>query len=252
MAYDNRIMTQLSIFPNARVSYEIIRETADYLVVYKPAGLATQPGKSHMKDTLLNGVFNRFGPQLQNLGKRRDFGLLHRLDLATSGLVLVGLSIDGYDALRAQFESRTIKKRYLACVHGHLSQKLSIKKPIREVRRKGEKWAQVGPHPNAQPAHTEVEPKFSRGGLSLVDCHLITGRLHQIRIHLASEGLPVIGDRKYGGTRPTPPGFGPRAIGLHAYRLAFRAPSTGKRVVVQCPMPPNMEVLARHMGFTLR
>ena len=62
MAYDNRIMTQLSIFPNARVSYEIIRQTADYLVVYKPAGLATQPGKSHMKDTLLNGVFNRFGP----------------------------------------------------------------------------------------------------------------------------------------------------------------------------------------------
>ena len=99
------------------MEYRIVKETPHFLVIEKPAGVVTQPGRKHQTDALLNGLFVKYGKALQNLGKKRDFGLLHRLDRTTSGLVLVGLSIEGYDGLRQQFVDRMIDKTYIALVH---------------------------------------------------------------------------------------------------------------------------------------
>ena len=104
-------MTDFSIFPNDKLAFKIIAQTKDYLVVSKPATMVTQPGIHHEKDSLLNAAFAHFGAQLQNLGKKRDFGLLHRLDMGTSGLVLIALTIEGYDALRGLFEKHLLQKR---------------------------------------------------------------------------------------------------------------------------------------------
>jgi 23S rRNA-/tRNA-specific pseudouridylate synthase len=104
----------LSITPNASVPFKVRYEDEDLLVVEKPPRIPSQPGKGHESDTLLNGLFALHGPLLQNLGRGRDFGLLHRLDMPTSGLLLVGLRPRAYDGLRAQFEKRTIRKFYWA------------------------------------------------------------------------------------------------------------------------------------------
>src|SRR5437870_3214775 len=111
-------MPQFSVPPNALVPFTIQYEDDDLLVVEKPAGVVTQPGKGHARDALLNGLFERFGPRLQNLGAARDWGLLHRLDRDTSGLVVVALRPKAYDSLRAAFAARRVKKCYLAIVRG--------------------------------------------------------------------------------------------------------------------------------------
>ncbi len=240
-------MAQLSITPNDQVPFEIIREHKDYLVVYKPAGVATQPGIKHESDTILNGLFAQFGPALQNLGKKRDFGLLHRLDLATSGLLLVGKTSDGYDDLRAQFEARAIEKHYLAIVHGRLQHSGRVEHPIREVRIKGDKTAQIGPHPKAKPASTAFHPLESSRNFTIVRCKILSGRLHQIRIHLASLGHPVVGDFRYGRRSGQDKLLGRKRIGLHAFSLEFKAPKRNKSVKVQYPMP---EDLKRFLKYT--
>ena len=136
---------QFTVQPNPDVPFRILRETKDFLVVEKPAGVVTQPGKKHERDALLNGLFSQYGKALQNLGKKRDFGLLHRLDRQTSGLVLVGLTPDGYDGLRLQFMERQIEKTYLALVHGCPQPAGDVEQiPIREIRVNGRKRATLG------------------------------------------------------------------------------------------------------------
>ena len=134
----------LSVSPNPRVPFEVVYEDDDLLALSKPAGVVTQPGDKHLYDSLLNGAFSRWGKRLQNLGKKRDFGLLHRLDRGTSGLVLIALSVECYDGLRASFERRAISKKYWAMVSGRphpVQGRCELR--IVEVRSRGQKRAQV-------------------------------------------------------------------------------------------------------------
>src|SRR2546430_14979094 len=127
-------MAHFTIEPNDRVTFKVRYEDDDLAVVDKPPGLVTQPGLGHERDTLLNGLFARYGPKLQNLGKARDFGLLHRLDRQASGLLLVGLRPAAYDALRKSFEERTIRKFYWAITKGRpRTESGVIKRPIIET-----------------------------------------------------------------------------------------------------------------------
>src|SRR5690606_13520246 len=123
-----------SIEPNERITYKVRYEDHDLLVVEKAARLVTQPGLGHLNDTLMNGLFAVYGAKLQNLGKSRDFGLLHRLDRQTSGLLIVALRARTYDALRAAFEHRRIRKYYWA-VTARAPKKPSgiIRRPIQEA-----------------------------------------------------------------------------------------------------------------------
>lgn len=242
----------LTIPPNPDIAYKIRYQDEDVLVVEKPARLVTQPGKGHEDDTLLNGLFARFGQQLQNLGKARDFGLLHRLDRMTSGLLLVGLRARAYDALRAQFEKREIKKFYWA-VATKAPRKPSgvIRRPILEEADE-KKTARISPAGKpALTAYRVLQVGQGAGGVgkgaALLECRPVTGRLHQIRVHLDSIGCPVMGDELYG------PKFKVRQsprLALHAHRLVFKHPVTGAPVDVRSPWPKDLSPLLKGLGMS--
>ena len=149
-------MPQFSVEPNSSVQFKIELADDNFLIINKPAGVVTQPGIGHHTSSLLNGLFARYGNALQSLGKSRDYGLIHRLDMQTSGLVVVGLTRNGvwpggcmataargaadayagYDSIREQFRVRSVRKQYLALAHGTLRPASGIiSVPIREARK---------------------------------------------------------------------------------------------------------------------
>ena len=242
-------MSQLSIQPNPNVPIELLAINPHYLAVNKPAGVPTQPGTKHLTDTVLNALFHTYGHELQNLGRKRDFGLLHRLDRPVSGLLLVGRTPKGYDRLRRQFTDRLIEKTYLCFVHGSPKRNGSIEHAIREVRIRGEKTAQLGPHAQAKHANTKFHVVATVGQFSLVRCRIITGRLHQIRIHMASLGHPIIGDFKYGRRSRLDKALGRHQIALHAQALRFTPPDKSREVQLETPLPLALQRLGERLGL---
>lgn len=241
-------MATLSVRPNPRVTYKAHYEDEHLLVVEKAARLVTQPGKGHEDDTLLNGLFAKYGTKLQNLGAERDFGLLHRLDRETSGLLLVGLSRTAYDGLRKQFEEREIKKFYWAvCTRVPKASEGVIRKPIAEATvsyRAGEsakKLAKIAPSGKASVTAYRVLNSSAHG--ALLECRPVTGRLHQVRVHLASIGCPIAGDGLYGDSDAQSL---KTRLALHAHRIVFTHPVTGDVVDSTSPWPGDLKrVLAK-------
>jgi 23S rRNA pseudouridine1911/1915/1917 synthase len=236
----------LSIAPNPAVLFKTPYRDENVLVVDKPARLVTQPGKGHESDTLLNGLFAQFGADLQNLGRARDFGLLHRLDRQTSGLLLVALRPRAYDALREQFQKRAIRKFYWA-VASKAPKKPSgvIRRPILEEtdEKKTGRVSSAG-----KPALTAYRVlQASRiGHAALIECRPVTGRLHQVRIHLESIGCPILGDDIYGpksAMRAAP------RLALHSHRLVFTHPVTGKEIDIRSPWPRDLAPLLKRLGL---
>ena len=239
-------MANLSISPNPKISFKLRHEDSDVIVVDKPSRLVTQPGKGHEDDTLLNGLFAKYGDLLQNLGRSRDFGLLHRLDRQTSGLLIVALKSRAYDALREQFEARQIKKFYWA-VASKPPKKLSgvIRRPLlEEVDDK--KTSRISPA--GKPAVTAyrvlARSAVGDGHATLVECRPVTGRLHQVRVHLDSIGCPILGDDIYG---PKSLMRASSRLALHAHRVVFKHPTTGEVVDVRSPWPGDLESLLKRL-----
>lgn len=226
---------------NARVTYSIRHQDDDLLVVEKPARVVTQPGVGHQHDTLLNGLFTRFGDRLQQLGSGRDYGLVHRLDRETSGLLVVALSASGYDAMRALFETRDVHKFYWAICHkAPRDAQGVIKKPIaEEVRRKNRytsvKFAKVSAH--GKPAVTAYRVLAESDIGALLEARPVTGRLHQVRVHLDLIGSAVLGDPQYG---PNLVRHAAPRLALHAHRLVFDHPVTGERVDIETKFPRDL------------
>lgn len=240
--------------PNHRLRLELVHEDARVVVANKAPGLVTEPGRSHASDSLLNALVARFGGKLLQLGERRDYGLLHRLDRQTSGCVACALDPESYDALRAQFEARTVGKTYLAVVKGRMragSQTVELNLEEKRVpSSEGTRLVSVVSKAG-KPARTEVEVLATSTTHSLVACRPHTGRLHQIRVHMAHLGFPVAGDPLYTvGARVSPTGKSDdRTLGLHAWRLAFDHPSGGRVEAVAPPSRKFME-LAREVGLS--
>ncbi len=196
------------------------------MVANKAPGMVTEPGASHRADSLLNALVARYGGRLLRLGERRDYGLLHRLDRQTSGCVACALTPEAYDAIRAEFEARRAHKRYLAIVRGRLKAgKTRVERNLLETRvaaAEGTRLVSVidksGKH-----AATEVEVLTTSATHSLVACVPETGRLHQIRVHLAFLGYPIAGDPVYTkGAALLPSSKVPEeTLGLHAWMLGF-------------------------------
>jgi 23S rRNA pseudouridine1911/1915/1917 synthase len=233
---------QLSIEPNERVTYKVRYEDEDLIVVDKAARLVTQPGLGHLNDTLMNGLFAAYGAKLQNLGRARDFGLLHRLDRQTSGLLLVALKPHIYDALRAAFENRQIRKYYWA-VTARAPKKTGglIRRPILEAT-DDKKLAKISPSGKAALTAYRIVQTSTRA--ALVECRPVTGRLHQIRVHLESIGCPILGDDFYS---PKAVASAAPRLALHAHRLVFKHPETGQQVDVQSPWPKDLSPLLRRL-----
>lgn len=244
----------LSVMPNPEITFAVAFEDAHLAVVSKRAGLVTQPGKGHESDALLNGLFARWGVQLQNLGAARDFGLLHRLDRETSGLLAVGLSREGYDGLRTQFETRLVRKFYYAIVtkaprqpDGVIERAIAETEPKKMGEKKLARIAAPGRGREAgKPAVTAFRVLASSDRAALLECRPLTGRLHQVRVHLESIGCPILGDGLYAPGAVA--GAAPR-LALHAHRLAFTHPVTGAAVDVRSPMPKELKGVLRRMGL---
>lgn len=250
-------MANLSVEPNGRVRFTVRHEDDDLLVVEKPQHVVSTPGLGHEADSLLSGLFVKYGNRLQNVGRERDFGVLHRLDRTTSGLLIVALSARAYDAMRDHFERRGIAKFYWAvCAEPPKKPKGVINRPIAEgvgtahKARGGEKkggnrslkTARISS--GGKPSVTAYRVLQSVPSATLLECRAVTGRLHQIRVHLESIGCPILGDELY-----APESFRKAAprLALHAHRIVFKHPTTGETIDVRSPWPSDLKkLLTKH------
>jgi len=230
--------------PNPRLRLDLVHEDEHVVVANKAPGMVTEPGTSHRDDSLLNALVAHYGGKLLRLGERRDYGLLHRLDRQTSGCVACALSPEAYDAIRAQFEARSVDKRYLAVVRGRMRPgPTRVERNLVEKRvaaAEGTRLVSVIDR-EGKPAATEVEVLATSASHTLVSCTPLTGRLHQIRVHLAHLGFPIAGDPIYGkGATLIPSSKAPEGtLGLHAWTLAF-AHAAGR---VDAKAPPSRKFL---------
>lgn len=240
--------------PNPRIRLELVHEDARIAVANKAPGLVTEPGRSHGNDSLLNALVARLGGRLLQLGERRDYGLLHRLDRQTSGCVAVALDPEAYDHVRGQFEARSVDKTYLAILRGRMRAGLQTVDRNLEERRipsnEGTRLVSMVAK-DGKPARTDVETLATSTTHTLVACRPHSGRLHQIRVHMAHLGFPVAGDPLYSaGARVNPTGKSDdRTLGLHAWRLSFDHPSGGRVDAVAPPSRRFLE-LAREVGLS--
>jgi 23S rRNA pseudouridine1911/1915/1917 synthase len=237
----------------------ILYEDDAIIAVNKPAGMIVHPAKGHWEGTLASALAHHFGPLSARGGPTRP-GIVHRLDRDTSGVIVVAKNDQAHDAVAAQFKARTVRKEYLAIVAGVPDRDRDvIDEPIGPHPTQREKKAIRRREANAREAVTiyEVVERFL--GFALLRVSPKTGRTHQIRIHLAHIGCPVLCDRLYGGrakiselelipsrsigqdmrTGEERPLLGRQA--LHAHRLSIDHPTSGKRMQFEAAIPPDME-----------
>jgi 23S rRNA pseudouridine1911/1915/1917 synthase len=209
-------------------------EDADVVVVAKPVGLVVHPAGGHVSGTLVNGLLHRY-PEIAAVGDPARPGIVHRLDRDTSGLLVAARTPLAYERLVAALGAREVERRYFALVRGRpANPRGRIDAPIGRSPRHRERMAVVV---GGRPARTSYELLEERDGWALLACGLETGRTHQIRVHLQAIGHPVAGDPVYGV--PGPAGLARQF--LHAHRLSFAHPRTGEPVVVEEPLPEDLQ-----------
>ncbi|MCC6585974.1 MAG: RluA family pseudouridine synthase [Bryobacterales bacterium] len=213
---------------------EILYQDPAVIAVDKPSGMVVHAGAGHYSGTLVNALLHRFGG-LSTIGGQERPGVVHRLDRYTSGVLLVARNDPAHRALARQFSSRQVRKRYVTLVHGVVKQQHGmIDAPIeRDPIHRTRMTCRTG---RGRPALTEytVARRFNAYTYLNVDLH--TGRTHQIRVHLASIGHPVVGDPLYGA--PRNPAL--NRYFLHAARTAFVSPASGVEVTVEAQLPPEL------------
>ena len=217
---------------------EILYEDDAVIAVNKPAGMVVHAGAGITKGTLVNALLHHFG-RLSSVGGELRPGIVHRLDRFTSGVILVARHDKAHRALAAQFAGREVEKVYLALVHGNVEKESGrIERAIaRDPKRRIRMTARLR---HGRPAVTEYRVEQRFGGLTLLEVRPGTGRTHQIRVHLATIGHPIVGDRLYGAPAKVP-GMPPlERYFLHASRIAFRSPAAGERVAVEAPLAPEL------------
>jgi 23S rRNA pseudouridine1911/1915/1917 synthase len=209
---------------------------ARVLVVSKPAGLVTHPARGHATGTLVNALL-ALGEPLAGAGSTRP-GIVHRLDKDTSGLLLVAKDDGAHAYLVDALRARRIERRYAALVRGTMpSRSGTIEAPVgrHPIRRR-----KMAVTPGGRPSVTHYEVLGEGAGASLLDVALETGRTHQIRVHLAHLGHPVLGDRPYGGGSEPATTLGLARPFLHAWKLALPHPDDGRPLEVTDPLPPDL------------
>ncbi len=236
--------------PNAAVEFTVLHEDRDILVVSKPAGMTVLPGSKQKTRSLVNGLLHGYEADLRPLGKDRSYGLAHRLDRDTSGILVVARNPDAHQDLLDQFRRRRVQKEYRALVAGAPPRPEGILQlPLIRGERSSRMVMQVAPGGRGQKAVTEynVLEEFHR--FSYLAVQPRTGRTHQIRVHLATLGTPVLGDPLYGIQRANTLArhrLGLERMFLHAQAIAFRHPGTDRDFRMESPLPEDLEaVLSR-------
>ncbi len=228
--------------PDASVSVVVVFEDQHVIVVDKAPGIVVHPGAGNPTGTLVNGLLARF-PEIAAVGDPLRPGIVHRLDVGTSGLLVVARSAEAYDALVEAMSEHEVSRHYVALAWGHLDAPSgTIDAAIGRDPRDPLKMAVVTSGKHAR-THYSVEKEFTEPEVSLLACELDTGRTHQIRVHLAAVGHPVVGDATYGGQRASLMMDRPF---LHAGRLSFEHPVTHEVLAFESPLPGDLlDVLDR-------
>jgi 23S rRNA pseudouridine1911/1915/1917 synthase len=223
----------------------IVYEDADILVVDKPAGMVVHPAHGHSSGTLVNALLARC-PDLTGIGGAIRPGIVHRLDKDTSGLLVVAKNDAAHHGLQEQFKQRRVHKTYLALTEGVLRVAHGvIDAPIgRDPSHRQRMAVQTR---GGREARTEYHVLEQFPSHSLVSAEPVTGRTHQIRIHLAYIGHPIVGDRVYGFRKQRQP---LERQFLHAARLAFELPSTGTPVEFSSALPPELAALLESLRLS--
>ena len=221
-----------AVAPEA-IPLKIIYEDSDLLVIDKPAGLAVHPAPGHPGHTLVNAVLN-YLPEISTDADATRPGIVHRLDKDTSGLIIVAKNRVAQANLSDQFKERSVSKTYLVLVRGRLAPEAGIiEASIGRDPRQRQRMAVVTKGREARTAYRVIR---YIGNYSLLEIKPETGRTHQIRVHLAAIGFPVVGDATYGVTSP----HLTRQF-LHAHKLRFKLPFTGQPVEFESPLPSDLE-----------
>jgi len=222
------------------IPLHIIYEDDDLLVVDKPAGLAVHPAPGHPGHTLVNAILSHY-PHLADIGDSLRPGIVHRLDKDTSGVMLVAKNRVAQANLSGQFKGHTVVKAYRVLVRGKLTPESGIiEAAIGRDPRHRQRMAVVS---RGREARTEYRVVRYLDGFTLLEVMPATGRTHQIRVHLAAIGFPVVGDSTYGVKSP----HLSRQF-LHACRLGFNLPSTGEYVEFESELPPDLEQALKDIG----
>jgi 23S rRNA pseudouridine1911/1915/1917 synthase len=243
------------LLPEPDIPVAVVYEDDDLLIVDKPAGLVVHPSAGHAGGTLVNALLGRAGAaEYGGIAGVRRPGIVHRLDRDTSGLMVVARSARAYDALTSALAARPgpgvspeklIERRYLALAWGRFdARRGTIDAPIGRSATRRTRMAIREAGKDARTGY-EVLTQYEHPVCALVECRLETGRTHQIRVHLAAIGHPVVGDGPYGGDRnPLQPG---RPF-LHAHALAVEHPVTGERLEFTDPLPPELGAVLTTLG----
>jgi 23S rRNA pseudouridine1911/1915/1917 synthase len=227
-------------------------EDESLLVVDKPADVATHGFSGRETASVANFLAAR--PHAGGVGRSAwEVGLINRLDRGTSGLVLAAKTPVAFNALREQSRRGEIEKRYWALVWGVSEEDATIAVPLGRDSRDRAKMAPVksGKRRSSRswPAATRYRRRLSAQGFSLLDVAIDRGVTHQIRVHLQTQGLPIVGDPLYGGGRPDRFGLGRQF--LHAWRLAFRLPANGRTIAVESPLPDDLKGILVELGMAI-
>ena len=219
------------------IDFEVIFEDDSVIVVSKPSGLIVHPGSGIANGTLVNGLAAQF-PDLREIGDPTRLGLVHRLDKGTSGLLVVARTPEALDNLKFQMQERHVHRQYFAIVAGLVeSNKGVVDAPLGRDPKNPLKRAVINSGKYAR-THYEIDQKYeSPFKVSMLNCRLETGRTHQIRVHLAAIGHPVLGDDLYGGRTS----FNiENRLALHAQMLTFLHPKTKNLMNFESPLPAEL------------
>jgi 23S rRNA pseudouridine1911/1915/1917 synthase len=235
--------------PNPQLKIETLYEDESVLVVDKPGLIPCHPLRPGERDTVINGIIALY-PEVASAGdKPLEGGLVHRLDNGTSGALFIARTHPAFVAMRAGIRGGAISRRYLALCEGHVGSEIEIATPIAHHHKNRRKMitlplnAKTGS--GARTASTLIRPLHRFAGCSLVEARPFTGRRHQIRVHLASIGHPLVGDSLYGG--PPNSGLTPGRFCLHLSEVAFES-SSGERIEVRAPIPRELEAVLRRLS----
>lgn len=227
---------EIQIQADETVEFGIAYEDASVIIVDKPVGLVVHPGSGRTKRTLAHGLLARF-PELEGVGQKDRWGIVHRLDRDTSGLLVVARTDDAYAALTDMMRSRSIRRRYLTLVRGVFTNTIgTIDAPIgRDVTNRTR--MRVGHDGRPAVTHYRRLATWEHGDVSLLSVVLETGRTHQIRVHMRAIDHPILGDPAYGRTGIK---GDPGRPWLHARQLTFDHPVSGETIDVVSPLPTDL------------
>ncbi len=222
------------------IPLDVVYEDADVIVVNKPKGLVVHPAPGHPDGTLVNALLYHCGDSLSGVGGALRPGIVHRIDRDTSGLIIAAKNDFAHQGLAAQLQDHTLARTYECLVCGNLREDSgTVDAPIGRSSADRKKMAVV---PGGRRAVTHWEVLARYGAVTHVRCRLETGRTHQIRVHMAYMGHPILGDTVYGSKKPVP---GLQGQCLHAVGLRFIHPRTGALIELSCPLPEEFQAQLR-------